>query len=65
MTDTRWLKDYERTSRESDLAAFVVALELSPRQWLTTYPAREFNPGGHPISRPEEPEDDPRGSATA
>ncbi len=57
MTDTRWLDEYERTARESDLAKFVTALEPSPREWLVTYPAREFNPGGYPISRPEDPED--------
>lgn len=65
MADTRWLEEYELTSRECDLAAFVTALEPSLREWPVTYPAREFNPGGYPISRPEDLEYDPRGPATA
>ncbi len=59
MTDARWLEEYERASRECDLAALAAALRPSPREWPATYPARRFNPGGHPISTPEDPQDDP------
>ena len=49
MADTAWLEEYEATNEECGLAAIVVALEDSPRNW-PIYGDATWNPGGYPES---------------
>ncbi len=50
--DAKWLVDFDARTQECIDAKAAVALEASPRVWPLSGSATEFNPDGHPLSRP-------------